>query len=466
MKISNKVFFQFFFYIFFIIPISSFIQQVCGQTTGDQVIISDFLKVDLIKFNDDSPGDTKRNLNYMPGGRDLVSFENMGILEGSYNPDTNSFVVWAKATFGFEVNAWSACLITDIFPEIEIDSITEVMYFRFRTYKHAQLLVPFVGLVCLAYETPYYDGVDDKYCFKYREIDYGDIDNLHNHDGNIETKIWIDPGRKLSGEMTVAGQTFSVPKLESDILDLTIADMRGGECGSYEDRYTDGERDEEYVEFTTLEGEYYVGTTVKVLDWINEKKIGVGIPINLTGEPTLGGHDGVFDLTFKGYDFPGTNENEMTFNLPIHIQPQVTVKRQYIPYTGGDLKYYPCCGKIKGTPVTWTDSVPRDLSIHIYNVFAHYDLEVKTDLFMDCQFTGKLSETFLDDPNLIITDRIWDTTLWQKTPEYLILPQILPWWMWLLIILIIGVGVYLTLQFIVRPYIQSKKKAVQITIRR
>jgi len=462
---KSKFFFLYLFiFIFILNPISSFFPYVRGAER-DPVVIADFLKVDLIKFNDDSPGDTKRNLDFMPGGRDLHSFENMGILEGSYNPDTNSFVVWAEAIFGFEIIGWSACLITDIYPEIEIDSITEVLYFHYKSYSHEQGWLPFVGWFCFEWDAPYYKGDDDKYYFKYREIDYGDVDNLHNHDGNIETKIWIDPGRKLSGSMTVAGQTFTTPVLESDILDVTITDMRGGECGSYDDRYTEVKMDEDYVKFTTVEGEYYAGTTIKILDWLNEKKIGHGIPINLTEDPTLDGHDGVFDLTFKGLPFPGTNENEMIFNLPIHIQPQVTVKRQYIPYTWGELKFYDCCKKIKPTPVAGTDSVPRDLSIHVYNVFVRYDLEVKTDLFMDCQFTGELSESFLDDPNLIITDRIWDTTLWQTTPEYKPLPPDIPWWMWIIIACIVGVGIYIVYIFYKR-YAESKKKPMRIIVRR
>lgn len=462
---KSKFFFLFLFISLILIPISSFSINV-SAAEGDPVVISDFLKVELIEFNDDTPGDTKRNLNYMPGGRDLHSFENKGILQGSYDNETNSFVVWAEATFGFEVNAWTACLISDIYPEIQTEVIREVEYFKYQLKKHIQL--PFTGCEDIFGNTnpddTIYGTKTYKYNFRYREVDYGSIDNLHNHDGSIETKIWIDPGRKLSGEMTVAGRTFTVPTLEADILDLTIADMRGGVCGSYEDRYTTAEDDEGGVEFSILEGEYYPGETTKIIDWLIEKDIGWGNGSDLPEDPTLGEHDGVCDLTFKGYDFPGSNTNEMTFDLPIHIQPQVTVHRQYIPYTYGYFLYYPCCAKFSGSPIVNDESISRDLSVHVYNIFAHYDLKVKLDLFMDCQFTGELSESFLEDPNLIITDRVWDATVWGQEADVLFEPTDMPWWMWIIIILIVVVGVYIGYKLLSK-YI-SRKKPAQIIVRR
>jgi len=333
------------------------------------------------------------------------------------------------------------------------------MYFRYRTWIHGQLCIPFFPCICMDWDALFYtQAVDQKYLFHYHEIDYGDVFNEHDHNGNIETKIYIDPGRKLSGEMTVADQTFSVPTLEADILDLTIADMRGGECGGYEDRYTDAAMDEEHVEFTTLTGEYYAGTTLKIVEWLNEQQIGFDDPIDI-GEISI--RSSLIDLSFKGRDYPGTNENEMTFNVPVHLQPGISTNRQQIPYKWGDIWWYDCCKKFKGTPVAGDGSIQRDLSAHVYNVFAHYDFEVKTDLFMDCQFTGELSESFLEDPNLIISDRIWDGTVWGETPDYMLPPADIPWYIWILIIFIIGIGVYVGYKLIT-----SRKKPIQRTMRR
>lgn len=464
MKKSNKFFFLILFSIFILIPINSF-PYVSGQTGRDPTIVADYLKVKLIDFDDSSPGDTKKELSYMPGGRDLLSFENMGIMEGSYNSDTNSFIVWAEATFGFEVTAWSSCLFTDMYPEIEIDAIRKVPIFHYRTWKHGQICIPFTDICeCAIWDVlTYSNAINDWYYFSYREVDRGDVHNVHNHHGSIETKVWIDPGDKLSGEMTVASQTFSVPKLEAKILDLTIADMRGGECGDYEDRYTDADIDEEYVEFTLIEQWRHSITTTKVVDWLNAQEIGHHEPINLSIDPVI--QQGYHDLTFKGYPFPGSNENEMTFNLPVDLQPHVTVKRQYIPYTFGSVRLYVCCMEWDGTPYVVDDVVPRDLSIHVYNMFAHYDLEVKMDLFMDCQFTGELSESFLEDPNLIISDMVWDETIWQQTPKYALPPPDLPWWIWILIILIIAIAVYIGYKLLSK-LIESRKKPMQIIMRR
>ncbi|KKM86825.1 hypothetical protein LCGC14_1275140 [marine sediment metagenome] len=463
MKTSKNFFFLiFFFSIFILTPISLFSPYVSGAE-GDPVVISDFLKVDLIKFNDATPGDTITGPSYIPGGRDLISFENKGILEGSYNSETNSFVVWAEVTFGFEVNAWTANLIEDIYPEIVPDSEGKTAHFHYRTWKHGQIWL-IIDVFCEPWDLVWYtSAINEIYYFKYNEVDYGDVYNVNDHDGSIETKIWIDPGRKLSGETTIAGQTFTTPILEADILDVSIVDMRGGEVGSYNDRYTgivDGE-DEGGVEITTLEPWLYPVTTTKIVNWLNEQDLGWHTPEELT-VATI--QQGFIDLSFKGADIPGSQENEMTFNLPIHLQPEVTKTQQYIPYTYGRIKYYTCCGKL----VTWPtvdDKVQRDLSVHVYNQFVHYDLEVKLDLFMNSEFTAELSESFLDDPNLIITDRMWDATVFGEEPKILLPPPDFPWWMWLLIFLIVAIGVYVGFK-IFKVYMESKRKPAQIIVRR
>lgn len=457
MKISNK---SFFFFLFTFIILSLICPSInVNAAEGDPIIISDFLKVDLIQFNDNTPGDSVIGLSYIPGGRDLHSFENQGILEGSYNSDTNSFVVWAKSTFGFEITAWSACVIENIYPNIDEDSITDIPYFRYRTWKHGQWPI-FGG--CEPWGVLYYaDAIDKTYHFRYHEVDYGDVLKAHNHDGNIETKVWIDPGRKLSGEITVVGQTFTTPTLESDMLDLTITDMRGGECGSYEDRYTSGDDDEGGVTFTTIDSWKYSGTTLKTIAWLKEQDIGWHTPEELI-ETTE--QQGIRDLSFKGAIFPGSNKNEMTFNLPVRLQPRITQTSQKIPYTHGDIKYYPCCGMLVVYDVS-DDKVERDLSVHVYNSFVHYDIEVKLDLFMDVQFSADLSETFLEDPNLVITDRIWDGTVFGQEPNILFPPPDLPWYIWILIIIIIGVGTYMGFKLLSK-YLETKKKSVIILRRR
>jgi len=138
-----------------------------------------------------------------------------------------------------------------------------------------------------------------------------------------------------------------------------------------------------------------------------------------------------------------------------------TIKLKY-----GHFHWYTCGCGYKIDPTVITNTYERNLGMHVYNVFVHTDFEIKVEVAMSCKFDAELSKSFLEDPNLVISDRIWDNALYGTAVVKVKLPvPPLPWWMWLLIILIVAIGVYVGFK-VFKVYMESKKKPTQIIMRR
>lgn len=463
MKISNKFFFLIFiFSIFILTPISLFSPFVSAGEIADPMISTDVLSVDLGTFQDNTLGDGSGKLDYITGGFDLISFENLGQY-GQPNPETNEVIYRAKAKWGFEVNAWTSTLFRNIYPFIEIENVQEVTFLSIQYWKHIPCIWPKLieGQTSTpSYKIKFYDidyGTSKtEYVYNYavEEVDVSGSYLQHDYHGYIPVTVGIDPGLAYSGEIKVAGQTFTVPLLTSDILYTKIADMRGGECGSYEDRYTDQGIDSASVTIDVPEGTWS-STTTKLTDWFNDEDVG---SITKKSNDTLTVQQSVYDLSYKGdtKHASGTS-NEFMFNLPVHIQPEVTKLRNYFNLKRGGFHWYTCCGKYRKSPWTVDERITRDVSVSVQNVFVHYDFEMETDLFMTCQFEGEISESFLDDPNLIISDMIWDASIWGDETVHIKLPKTTKWWeeiiIWILIIAVVGISFYIILK-----YIKSKSR--------
>lgn len=430
MKISNKFFFLFFFSIFILIPISSFSLFVNAGDVANPIISTDILSVDLGSFQDNTPGDGSGKLDYITGGFDLISFENLGQY-GQPNYETGEVIYRAKVKWGLEVNAWTSALFRNIYPNININNVEEQIYLSIQYWRHVNCLLTGLG---------HYQSSTPTYGIKFYDIDFGSSYKQHDYHGSIPIIVGIDPGLKYSGEITVAGQAFTVPTLTSDILYTKIVDMRGGECGSYVDRYSNQGFSTASVTIKT-DPDLFDSGVDKITEDFNEKGIG---GITKDSNDTVWVQQSVYDLSYKGSTMHASGvSNEQAFSLPVHIQPEVTKLRNYFNLMKGGFHWYSCCGKYRKAVWSVDERIQRDVSVHVQNIFVHYDLEMESDLFMTCRFSGEISETFLEDPNLVISDMIWDQSIWgDEKVEIELIDEGVDWLIIILVVIIIGVGVY------------------------
>lgn len=470
MKLSNKFFFFFFFSILILIPISSFIPNVVA-VEDTQVLGVDLLSIDTGNFVDLTPGDTIRSLKSNFGGRDLLDFENLGMV--SYDEDTKTAIYGGIITFGAEVNAYTSVLCEDAYPisgGSDFDKQTEHMFLSYQMWKHINI----AGLSCsnplsIAYATK---QVSKKsYSINYREIEFGKLYS-HNYDGTLPFKINMDTGLFLSkvGELEVGGQTFTVPKITTNFKTVREVSKRGGEVGSYEDRFTgEGEGIDEVSVEIIIGKPTWSSDIEELTEWFNYEMtdaLKIGNISRPEDYPTI--QQSVKDLSLQEYPVSGIQDS-VTIPYKVHLQPEIRKIPQTITLKYGNFHWWQCCQYYKNAPVVITNTYERIVGMHVYNVFVHTDFEIKVEVAMSCKFGAELSESFLDDPNLVISDRIWSGAIYGTSTAKQVLPwepSAWDWLIWVLIIAIIGIGAYLILQFVVRPYFRSKKKAVQIIMRR
>ncbi|MFX0024591.1 MAG: hypothetical protein ACFE9S_19910 [Candidatus Hermodarchaeota archaeon] len=299
------------------------------------------------------------------------------------------------------MNVWTACLYNNHFPNINLNKETQILFLHIHYWNHLADWAKGLGG---------YGVTLANYYSKYREIDFGNTFLAHNYDGSLPITITINPGKKFEGELFLDGSVFKLPSLTSDIVSVKIIDVRGGECGSYEDYYTDQGHSEGSAHLTVLDPTIS-GVSQKIVNWLNSYDLGWQRSEEVSHDPGAVIQQSIRDESWKGQTFIDDSTSKSTqFFLPVHIPPEVKKSREYIDFTKGAFRYFLCCGDIDLASVE-EFRIERDISVHVYNQFVHYDLEVETDLFLTVQFEGKISESFLNDPNLHISDMLWDTSI-------------------------------------------------------
>lgn len=480
MKTKSKIFFFILILFLIFIPISSFAPFARASEIADPVINTDILSVQLGSFEDSTTGDGSGKLKTATGGFDLLGFENLGVY--SYDEDEKTILYRARAKWGYEINAWTECLYDNIFPYIDILHETSYRFFKLVYKNHNLIGQPFTSST-------------QKYYSRFREIDYGTrvlssiatpdsfggwtgesgvtVSNSylkHDYDGVIPVTVNIDPGFKFSGEIELAGQKFTVPLLTSDIINVKIANVRSGEVGTYEDRYTDfAGITEGTVEITILDDLFtqIVTGSSTICAWLNDQNLGWRVFRDVTSDPFQTIQQGLISEGCTGQTFSDDNPttyDEINFGLPVHIQPEVTKNAQILEFTVAGVQYWKDSGTLKPYYGPSTETYQRDVSVHVQNYFVHYDLEMETDLFMTCQFEGELSESFLEDPNLIISDMLWDNSLLgahKVRPGFKKDPMWWDWIIWVIVIIIVVYIAYKIYKIYMRRYRRIPQQAQQ-----
>jgi len=395
-KNNKKIFFFLLFSIIFLNTSSCFVFSALGSEINNPIIDSELLGVTFGNFQDNTLNDGSNKLGYSFGGEDLFSFENMG--EIGRNLETNEVTYRARAKFGLEMSAWTKADFRDHYPQINLEKQTKVRFLNYHLWGRTLFWIPILIKV-----HPYYAT--------YNEIDFGNTFNRHNYDGNLPISLYIKDLLRFANNINVAGQTFSVPSLLGQITQVKVVGTRSGEVGTYTDRYTDVAGVKEgKVNFVVVDDAVSSSAT-KVANWLNEQNLGWQSS-NDIGERTI--QQSIRNPISKGSILPDSisGDNKWTSNLPIHLQPGVTKSSQYIRVKSASIQYIqaaPTELNILLGPVVQT--YQRDVSVHVYNQFLHYDLEISVDFAMTVRYVGKLSTSILEDPNLIISDMLWDTSI-------------------------------------------------------
>ena len=446
-KIQN--FFFLFFFNFLIIPFSF----VTAIEITEPVLGVDILAVNTGNFRDGTPGDTIRILKSSIGGKDLIAFENKGMI--SYDEATKTAIYGGIITFGVETNAYTAVLVGDAYPTsggTNFNKITERMFLSYQIWKHMNLLgLPCSNILSVAFGSKQTDS--KSFSINYREMEYGKLYS-HNYDGILPINVEVDTGIFLSkiGELVVAGQTFSVPKMTSDIKSVKEVSKRSGDVGGYADRFT-GETDGEDDVTVNIEMKSTVFNfdEQKVNDWFNEKMkpvLTIGTP-----KPDRTVQSSVIDATLNSYDFAGIQDS-IEIPYKVHLQPEIYKITQTVTLRYGTFHWWACCNKYRKTPVVVATDYKREVGFHVSNVFVHTDFEVRVEVAMSCQFDTKLSTSFLDDPNLIISDRVWGTTIYGDKDVDVQLPWSDIDWITIIIIIIVVIVII----YVVYRYLKRRKR--------
>ena len=391
--------------------------------TSDALITEDWMSVTHGDFIDLSADPRENQVWISTGGKDLISFDNLGI---SNTETTDEILVYeAAVTFGFEMTLHTSVAFDDVFPDIDIDNIVDKMFFAVWTARMYPL-----------------GSWYNQYDVGYNDIILGEqVD--HDYSGSIPLTVGF---KTWTGKqpLTVNGVEISTPFYTADVSNVKTIDIRDGEVGGYEDVFVDstGYR-EGTVVFTTSEDT--PAETGDILTWLDGKNLG------WTGSDTtynVGIQQSVLTSTGGTYDNPNpATVKDFSFNVGTRIRPEVYRIKQDIEVRSAAISFeQELLGNWKLT-VTQQPSiqmVKRTVGVHVVNQFIHWDFTVDMIVYASVENSAELSQSILDDPYLEMGDFIWDTGFVGTREVDVRVPDEpdIDWLILLVVILIVCVGLY------------------------
>ena len=391
--------------------------------TSDALITEDWMSVTHEDFVDSSPDSRENQVWVTTGGKDLISFKNLGV---SNTKTTDEVLVFeAEIMFGFEMTLHTSVAFDDAFPDIKIDNIVKKPFFLVTTKK---VWEPFVLNI---------------YSVGYNDVILGEqVD--HDYTGSIPLTIGFKDwtGKK---PLTVNGVEISTPYYDADISVVETIAIRNGEVGEYEDVFVDSTGFREgTVTFTTSEDT--PTDTLDTLKWLEGKNIG------WTGSNTtenFGIQQSAITTLWEDYDNPSpATIKDFSFNVGARIRPEIySIKNDIELRTAGIGFFEDWFGgwdlRVISQPAT--RMIKRTVGAHVINQFIYWNFIVKMIVYASVVNSAKLSQSILDDPYLKMGDFIWDTgfvgvrEIDVRVPDE---PDI-DWLILIIVILIVGVGLYI-----------------------
>lgn len=448
LKLLILIFSIFFLFSIQIIAFSSI--RVVGNSDeyteiiGDQTIRYDWLTIEMAEDNNEY---MKHNI----GGLDLSGYENLG----SSETGENTFEFTSKIEFGYEMNSYLSLDMDDVFPELDIDKMSEpVQYAHIREFP---IYIPY----------PYLDYYGK---FRYSYVDLGEhVD--HDYNLVIPVTIGINPTfSALDGE-TINGITIKTSEYLHEVKVMTVVLAREGTCGDYNDLYTPQEEVSEGVSTTTLSDDIPTFSQQFVIDHI--EALDLGWKTGMTPEYVTSGitiQQWLTDSFTQGEDRTNTGTGDLTYNYPIRLQPEITKTRQRIDVRKTFFSYNPL-GIIYTQAIT-RFSVNRIISAHVKCPFVHLEYETTVYLICNVELDAEMYESALDDPFFRKGDWLWDPIIESWVPELIVLPtpfdDLEDWWDkygWIIItIIVLTAGIYIFVQ--VGMPLLLRKRAIDVVVRR
>ncbi len=417
----------------------SFAPHATAVSTSDAVITEDWMSVTKGTFVDTSPDSRENKLWSYVGGKDLLSFTNLGVS----NTKTNDAVLVyeAEVILGFEMTMYTSAAFDNIYPNIDIDNTIKTPFFG----------VGFTRLYPLAWWTNVYD-------VGYNDIVLGTkVD--HDYTGSIPITVGF---KTWTGKqpLTVNGVKISTPYYSADISNVKTVNIRSGEVGGYEDVFVDSTGFREgTVDFTTSEDT--PGDIMDTLEWLEGKNLG------WTGsEDTYnsGIQQSVITAPYGNYDnaHPATNK-EFSFSVPAQLRPEVySIKNDIELRTAAIVFEQQLFGDWKLTVLSQpaTRMIKRTVGVRVINQFVHWDFTVKMIVYATVVNSAELSQSILDDPYLEMGDFIWDTGfVGVREVDVRVLDAPNPL-IWLVIAVVAGVVLFI----VYRVYKSSKQRKFMLLL--
>lgn len=444
MKKQNKFLLLFLSIIILLVQTISILPFSVGVDTSDAIIIADDMYVTYGDFVDTSPDSRENKLWWYTGGKDLISFTNLGV---SNTETTDEVLVYeAEVIFGFEMIMYTSVAFDNIYPDIEVENIVEAPFFG-------------VGFIRL-YPPAVWQNI---YAVGYNDVILGEK-VPHDYTGSIPLTVGF---KEWTGKrpLVVNGVEISTPWYTADISNVKTVNIRGGEVGSYEDIFVDSTGFREgTVDFTKTEDT--PTDTSDTIDWLEGKNIGwTGSEKNYN----TGIQEYVRTAPPIEKDNPDPAEvKDFSFNVPAQLRPEVyRIKNDIELRTAAIIFEQQLLGDWKLTVVSQpaTRMVKRTVGVHVVNQFIYWDFTVKMIVYASVENSAELSESILSDPYLEMGDFIWDTgyvgarEIDIRIPDE---PDWLEWWDewgWLVILILVSVvGIYLFIQ-VGMPLILLKAKS-------
>jgi hypothetical protein len=359
------------------------LSSAADSTPDDTVITPYWLHADV---NDPNPDD---NLRFSVGGYDLHNFQSHGIYQ--QDPNTNEIVFKATGMFGFETNMYTTAEVGSVFPEINPNARQS---YKFLSIKYFNPW-PFVS------STPSYYST-------FSSVDLGSKFNPQRYDQQVPITVGLNPSFANFGGRSINGIEIESNDYNYHVKHVEIAGIKDGDCGDYEDNYTNSNTKKVEIKTQKLTQD---SPDRDVLNLVTNANLGVELTDN---QREITKQNSLEDTTPKGQVFSNRELGDFTFNDHVLLRPEVTITKQSVQVTDMAFEF---CHFYKTSTIYWgprTYKTPNydtpDLikSVHVNNRYIHKDYKVQIDFLCSVKLDAETYETALNDPYFKQNDWMWD----------------------------------------------------------
>jgi len=391
----KKLFFFKIFLIFFLtIPIfTCFINFSYAQDTTDTGLIRyNWLDVQVTDSSTD-------RMQFAKGGYSLNEFQNLGI----YQQTEDSVIFKSRVGFSAVVMSYIDASITGAYKDIDLSHQQKDRFLYHEKWSWLQ----FLGR--------------DVYDATVYSIKLSDLTNRYHYSKQVPISVSIKPDFEGFGGQTLNGIEIKETQYAWEIKEVKVKDIISGECGSYQDEYTNQEVKEKQVSYKKMFDD--TPDNKEAYDAVLEHDLGV-----FPGEyrkVTI--QNEIIDTTPAGTTYTNSGPGAYIFSDLYTMRPRIEItKQQYeIRRAGIRTDYFWQLFQVLENPNTLQRS--RIASVHLYNAFIRKTYEFEVNFLATVKMDAQEKETFLDNPYLRMGNWVWDAEF-EGTDEVVLIDQNKSWW--------------------------------------